>query len=84
MTTEKDLFMRLSGKKYLSKNDLTKGYWQIPVAPEDVHKTAFVTPDVQYKFTSIAFGMVNSFATLVKRTEDNGMKCPELKVILTI
>ena len=45
MTTAEDLFRRLSGKKYLSKIDLAKGYWNIPVAPEDVHKTAFVTPD---------------------------------------
>ena len=26
-----------------------KGYWQIPVAPKDVHKTAFMTPDGQYE-----------------------------------
>ena len=51
MTTAEDLMRRLSGKKYLSKIDLTKGYWQIPVAPEDEHKTAFVTPDGQYEFT---------------------------------
>ena len=44
------LFRRLSGMKYLSKIDLTKGTWQIPVAPEDVCKTAFVTPDGQYEF----------------------------------
>ena len=66
MTTA-DLFRRLSGKKYLSKIDLTKGYWQIPVAPEEVHTTAFVTPDGQYKFTRMPFGMVNSGATLVRR-----------------
>ena len=66
MTTAEDLFRRLSGKKYLSKIDLTKGYWQIPVAPEDVHKTAFVTPDGQYEFTRMLFGMVNSGATLVR------------------
>ena len=66
MTTAEDLFRRLSGKKYLSKIDLTKGYWQIPVAPEDVHKTAFVTPDMQYEFTRMPFGMVNSGATLVR------------------
>ena len=59
MTTAEDLFRRLSGKKHLSKIDLTKGYWQITVALEDVHKTAFVTPDGQ-------FGMVNSGATLVR------------------
>ena len=66
MTTAEDLFRRLSGKKFLSKIDLTKGYWQIPVAPEDVHKTAFVTPDGQYEFTRMPFGMVNSGATLVR------------------
>ena len=26
-----------------------KGYWQIPVSPDDVFKTAFVTPDGQYE-----------------------------------
>ena len=34
MTTAEDLFRRLCGKKYLSKKDLTKGYWQIPVAQD--------------------------------------------------
>ena len=66
MTTAEDLFRRLSSKKYLSKIDLMKGYWQIPVAPEDVQKTAFVTPDGQYEFTRMLFVMVNSGATLVR------------------
>ena len=44
MTTDEDLFRRLSGMKYLSKIDLTKEYWQTPVAPEDVYKTVFLTP----------------------------------------
>ena len=48
MTMAEDLFCLLSFKKYLSNIDLTKGYWQIPVAPEDVYETAFVTPDGQY------------------------------------
>ena len=66
MTMAEDLFCRLSDKKYLSKIDLTKGYWQIPVAPEDVYKTVFVTPDGQYEFLRMPFGMVNSGATLVR------------------
>ena len=66
MATAEDLFCRLSGKKYLSMIDLTKGYWQIPIAPEDVYKTAFVTPDGQYQFLLMPFGMVNSGATLVR------------------
>ena len=65
MTMAEDLFHPLSGKKYLSKMNLTKGYWQIPVAPENVYKTAFVTPDGQYEFSRMPFGIVNSGATLV-------------------
>ena len=65
MTTAEDLFRRLSGMKYMPKIDLTKGYWQIPVAPEDVYKTVFVTPDGQYEFLRMPLGMVNSGATLI-------------------
>ena len=31
--TAEDVFLRLNGKKYLSKIDLTTGYWQRHVAP---------------------------------------------------
>ena len=66
MTMAEDLFCRVSSMKYLSKIDLTKRYWQIPVAPDDVYKTAFVTPDGQYEFLRMSFGIVNSGATLVR------------------
>ena len=36
------------------------------MAPEDVHRTAFVTPNGQFEFTRMPFGMVNSGATLVR------------------
>ena len=36
------------------------------MAREDVHKTAFVTPDGQHDFTRMPFGMVDSGATLVR------------------
>ena len=36
------------------------------MAPKNVHKTAFVTPDGQYEFTRMLFGMVISGATLVR------------------
>ena len=83
MTTAEDSFRR---QKYLSKIDLIKGYWQIPVAPEDVHKTDFVTPDGKYEFTRMPFGMVNSGATLVRglRKILEGMTGAESEVTLTI
>jgi hypothetical protein len=39
-----DFSDRLAGCKVLSKIDLRKGYWKIPVRPEDVQKTAVITP----------------------------------------
>ena len=44
ITTAEDLFGKLGKCQYYLTIDLSKGYWQIPVAEEDIHKTAFVTP----------------------------------------
>ena len=66
MTTAEHLFQRLEKGKYYSKINLSKGYWQIPVAEKDIKKTAFVTPDGTYDFLRKPFGMKNSGATLVR------------------
>ena len=52
-----ELFAKFGRARYLSKLDLTKGYWQIPVAEEDRHKTAFTTPDGQYQWVVMPFGL---------------------------
>ena len=66
ITPAEDIFQKMAKKKYLIKLDLSKGYWQIPVAAKDVPKTAFVTPDGTYEFVKMPFGRVNSGATLVR------------------
>ena len=66
MKTPEDLFQRLGKSNCFSKIDLSKRYWQIPAAEEDVKKTVFVTPDRNYEFIRIPFGMRNSGATLVR------------------
>ncbi|XP_068225262.1 uncharacterized protein, partial [Palaemon carinicauda] len=66
MVTADDVFARLSESNFFTKIDFTKGYWQIKVRSEDVPKTAFVTPDGQYEFLKMPFGMVNAGATYVK------------------
>ena len=66
MVTAVDLFQKLSGDKFFTRIDLSKGYWQIPVAEEDISKTAFVTPDGRYEFLRMPFGLVNSGATLMR------------------
>ena len=66
MTTAQDIFQKMATKKFFSKLDLTKRYWQIPMAAKDISKTAFVTPDGTYEFLKMPFGMVSSGATLVR------------------
>ena len=66
MPTAEDIFQKMSKAKYLTKLDLSKGYWQIPVAAKDIPKTVFVTPDGSYKFVKMPFGMMNSGVTLVR------------------
>ncbi|XP_076448667.1 uncharacterized protein LOC143285290 [Babylonia areolata] len=56
------LFCRLSKSRYLSKIDLSKGYWQVPVKVEDRPKTAFSTPLGQFQWTVMPFGLQNAVA----------------------
>ncbi|XP_038050657.1 uncharacterized protein LOC119723850 isoform X2 [Patiria miniata] len=55
-----DLMARLGTGKFFSKLDLSKGYWQVPIADEDKKKTAFVTAEGLYQFRVLPFGMVNA------------------------
>lgn len=58
-----EIIDRLGEAKYLSKLDLTKGYWQILLDNEAKEKSAFITPFGHYQFTVMPFGMMNSAAT---------------------
>ena len=47
----------LSGDKLFVKLDLASGYWQVPVNPAHVHKTAFATHLGLYEFLCMPFGL---------------------------
>lgn len=61
-----EIMSEIGEAKYFSKIDLSKGYWQIPVDERDKEKTAFVTPEGQYQFRVLPFGMVNAPAVFTR------------------
>jgi hypothetical protein len=55
-----EIFAVLQGMRYFTSLDLAKGFWQIKIAPEDCHKTAFTTPFGQFEFVRLPFGLNSS------------------------
>lgn len=55
-----DQLDQLADNKVFTSLDLASGYYQISIAEESRHKTAFVTPDGQYEYNRMPFGLVNA------------------------
>eukprot|EP00745_Piridium_sociabile_P042744 TRINITY_DN8657_c0_g1_i1.p1 TRINITY_DN8657_c0_g1~~TRINITY_DN8657_c0_g1_i1.p1 ORF type:complete len:1461 (-),score=280.53 TRINITY_DN8657_c0_g1_i1:179-4561(-) len=60
------LFAKLGKQTVLSKIDLAKGYWQIPIPPEDRPKTAFLTPQGCFQWKVMPFGLSTSGAVFTR------------------
>ena len=55
-----DFTSQRAGSTVFSRLDLQKGYYPIPMASEDVPKTAIITPFGMFKFLHLAFGLRNA------------------------
>ena len=58
-----DCIDTVGSARYVSKLDLLKGYWQVPLTARASEISAFVTPDDFVQYSVLAFGMRNAPAT---------------------
>ncbi|GBM66685.1 Transposon Ty3-I Gag-Pol polyprotein [Araneus ventricosus] len=65
-----DFTAELHESKMFSRIDLIKAYHQIPIHPEDIHKTAICTPFGLFESTRMQFGLCNASATFQRFTDE--------------
>uniref|UniRef100_A0A669F703 Gypsy retrotransposon integrase-like protein 1 n=1 Tax=Oreochromis niloticus TaxID=8128 RepID=A0A669F703_ORENI len=58
-----DCIDRVGSATFVTKLDLLKGYWQVPLTPRASEVSAFVTPDHFLQYTVMPFGLRNAPAT---------------------
>lgn len=64
-----ETFSALSGARWFSVMDLKSGYYQVEVAEEDKHKTAFVCPLGFFEFNRLPQGVTNAPSTFQRLME---------------
>ncbi|XP_068991695.1 uncharacterized protein [Neodiprion pinetum] len=58
-----DQLDRLGNGIFFTSLDMASGFYQVPIAKESRDKTSFVTPDGQYEYLRMLFGLANAPAT---------------------
>ncbi|PIK33460.1 hypothetical protein BSL78_29725 [Apostichopus japonicus] len=61
-----DCIDRIGNSKFVSKYDLLKGYWQVPLTKRAKEISTFVTPDGVWACNVMPFGMKNAPSTFTR------------------
>ena len=68
-----DLSACLNGCTVFTKLDLVKGYYQVPMHPEDIPMTCVVTPFSAYEWLYMPFGLRNAGSTFQQMMDQLGV-----------
>ena len=63
MPRMEELLDQMGRARFFSTLDMLKGYYQVPMNPDDKQKTAFSSPLGKYEFSRMPFGLKNAPAT---------------------
>lgn len=77
-----DFSAHLAGAAIFSKVDLVRGYHQVPVHPQDVPKTAVITPFGLFEFLRMPFGLKGAAQTFQRLMDSVLRDMPFLFVYL--
>ena len=72
MPNMEEVINRMSGNKFFTRMDCSKGYWQVCLPDNCKHLTAFETPQGLFQFKTMPFGLVNAtFCRLMRQVLAN-------------
>lgn len=60
ISTQEDLFSRLSGKRVFTVLDLSSGFWQMKLDEPNSNLTTFMTPFGRFRWNRVPFGLNNA------------------------
>ena len=66
MSNMEEVINRMSGNKFFTRMDCSKGYWQVCLPDNCKQLTIFETPQGLFQFKTMPFGLVNSGATFCR------------------